>query len=125
MQRMTSQRRVIKDVFERVGQPMNAQEALAEAQHELPSLGIATVYRAINDLVDENWLIPVELPGEPARYERSNIGHHHHFQCRDCGRVFDVEGCPGNLRGMVPKGFELRSHEIILYGRCQTCAEEN
>jgi Fur family ferric uptake transcriptional regulator len=35
--------------------------------------------------------------------------------------VFEVEGCPGNLRSVVPSGFRLERHEVVLYGVCRAC----
>jgi Fur family ferric uptake transcriptional regulator len=64
----------------------------------------------------------VELPGESPRYERSGIGHHHHFRCRSCARVFEIHGCPGDLRELTPEGFRLESHDVTLYGQCARCA---
>lgn len=121
-QRTTRQRQVLRDVFTDAGRPLRAQEAHELAQQELPRLGQATVYRAINDLVTEGWLRSVELPGEPARYERTGLGHHHHFHCRQCQRVYDIHDCPGNLRSLAPKGFVVESHEVVLYGVCEGCA---
>lgn len=85
-------------------------------------MGIATVYRTINSLVETGWLNPVELPGDSPRYERSGSGHHHHFQCRGCTKVFEIRGCPGDLAKLTPAGFVLEGHEVVLYGRCQRCA---
>jgi Fur family ferric uptake transcriptional regulator len=48
--------------------------------------------------------------------------HHHHFQCRQCHRVFDVHGCPGNFNRLAPKGFTVEDHDLTLYGRCTHCA---
>ena len=39
-----------------------------EASLEVPNLGIATVYRNIKTMVDQQELVPIELPGQPARY---------------------------------------------------------
>lgn len=121
MQRDTTQRRAIRGAFVRAGRPLSPQEVLEGAQDEAPSLGIATVYRNIKALVEEGWLTTVELPGEATRYERAGIGHHHHFHCRQCGRVFDIDGCTAKLQAMVPRGFKLDDHEIVLYGRCKAC----
>ena len=88
----------------------------------MPQLGLATVYRSIRALVDEDWLVEVELPGEPSRYEVAHKEHHHHFHCRVCDRVFDLDGCPGSLRELAPRGFRVESHEIILYGQCPECS---
>jgi Fur family transcriptional regulator, ferric uptake regulator len=122
MERDTAQRRAIREVFDESERPLGPREVLDAAQDRVPSLGIATVYRTVKALVEESWLVPVELPGEPPRYERAGKQHHHHFVCRACDRVFEVEGCPGNLGAVVPRGFQLQAHEVVLYGRCAACA---
>ena len=119
--RHTSQRDAIRSAFESTDRPLSHQEVLGLAQVRVPGLGIATVYRNINALVEEGWLAPVVLPGEPARYETAGKHHHHHFHCRRCDRVYEVEGCPGNIKPLVPRGFLLEDHEIVLYGLCAEC----
>jgi len=95
---------------------------LDAAQVQVPSLGIATVYRNLKALVEEGALRPVNLPGENPRFELAGHHHHHHFQCRQCDRVFDVHACPGDLSGMAPQGFTVEDHDLTLYGRCKDCA---
>ena len=36
-------------------------------------------------------MVSVEIPGQMPRYERADKGHHHHFVCRVCGGVFELE----------------------------------
>lgn len=122
MERDTSQRRAIRRIFEEVGRPLSPQEVLEAAQSHAASLGIATVYRNLKALVEAGWLVPVGLPGEPDRYEMAGKDHHHHFRCRSCERVYEVESCPGNIHNMVPAGFLLEDHEVVLYGVCASCA---
>jgi Fur family ferric uptake transcriptional regulator len=50
--------------------------------------------------------------------------HHHHFHCRRCDKVFEIEDCPGSLRHLAPAGFQAERHEIILYGLCAGCASK-
>lgn len=122
MQRETRQRRAIRQIFEESGHPLSPRELLEAAREHVAGLGIATVYRNLKSLQDEGWIVPVDLPGEPSRYEVAGKGHHHHFHCRNCDRVFEVEGCPGNLRNVTPDGFQLERHEFVLYGLCEACA---
>lgn len=122
MARNTKQRDAIRAVFEGASRPLGPLEVLQDGRRRVRQLGIATVYRNINALVESGWLSPVELPGDAPRYERSGSGHHHHFQCRTCTRVYEIRGCPGDLHGLTPPGFVLESHEVLLYGRCQLCA---
>ncbi|MFP4146024.1 MAG: Fur family transcriptional regulator [Phycisphaeraceae bacterium] len=121
MTRDTPQRRAIRRAVESAGRPLSPQEILTAARREHGSLGLATVYRTVKSGVEAGWLQPVELPGEPLHYELAGKRHHHHFSCRGCGRVFDVPGCPGDLDRLAPPGFELESHDLVLYGRCVRC----
>ncbi len=86
-------------------------------------IGIATVYRLLNQGAESGVLAEVEMPNGPTRYEPADRPHHHHFECVTCERVFDVPGCPGKMDRLVPQGFNLESHEILLRGRCADCGE--
>jgi Fur family ferric uptake transcriptional regulator len=120
-ERTTRQREAIRAAFVQAGRPLSPQEAHSAARYLVPTLGIATVYRTLTLFVEEGLLTAVELPGTIARYELAGLAHHHHFHCRGCGRVYDLQGCPGDLRQLAPPGFALESHEIVLYGRCVQC----
>ena len=98
-------------------------ELLGLAQQSLPKLGIATVFRALKDLVAEGAVHCVNIGDEASRYESAR-GHHHHFKCIDCGNVFDLFNCPGNLEKLLPQGFELLYHDITLFGKCSCCSEK-
>ncbi|WP_293813751.1 transcriptional repressor [uncultured Aquitalea sp.] len=121
MERRTRQHQAIFDVMTTAERPLLAQEILALASEAVPQLSIATVYRNLKALQDEGTIKPVVLPGQNPRYELASYGHHHHFQCRRCGRVFDFKACPGNLEHLAPTGFTVEEHEIILYGQCRDC----
>lgn len=121
MDRNTRQRQAIRQVLEEADRPLGPQEILDACQAYAPGLGIATVYRTLKNLTNEGWLVSVELPGEPARYEIAGKAHHHHFRCRTCDRVYEINGCLSNLTQLTPHGFRLERHEVVLYGVCTTC----
>jgi Fur family transcriptional regulator, ferric uptake regulator len=121
MERNTQQRSAIRGAMARAARPLLPQEVLEEAQTEAPSLGIATVYRNLKALVEDGELREVSLPGENTRFELAGHGHHHHFQCTACQRVFDVHACPGDLSKLAPAGFTVEDHDLTLYGRCKEC----
>lgn len=122
MYRETRQRRALRKALYAAGHPLSPNELLEAAGEDVPTLGIATVYRNLKMLQDEGWIVPVELPGEPPRYEVAGKEHHHHFHCRECDKVYEVDGCPGNFRSVTPPGFHLEHHEFVLYGLCDACA---
>ncbi len=121
--RRTQQKAALHNAFAAAGRPLGPQEALEIAQEAAPGLGIATVYRAVKRFLAEGILVPVELPGAPSRYELAGLGHHHHFLCRECDRVYDVDGCPPRVAELAPDGFVLEAHEIVLQGLCAGCAD--
>lgn len=121
MERQTKQRQAIQAVIRDSGRPLLPAEVVELAQQIVPGVNIATVYRCVKALAEEGVIRSVELPGEPARYERADLHHHHHFRCDDCERVFDVPGCRGGVEANVPDGFRVRAHEVVLFGRCAEC----
>ena len=121
MERNTRQRSAIRDAIALADRPLLPQEVLEAAQHVVPGLGIATVYRNLKALTEEGELQAVTLPGENPRFELVGHQHHHHFQCRQCQRVFDVHACPGDLSRLAPSGFTVEDHDLTLYGRCKDC----
>lgn len=123
--RRTKQRDAILATFDAAHGPLNAQEILKAASRKSAGLGLATVYRHVKALVESGALIEVHIPGEPPRYEPAGRGHHHHFLCTRCGRLFEVEGCPGDLSHLAPKGFTLERHDITLVGLCDVCSAKS
>jgi Fur family ferric uptake transcriptional regulator len=122
MQRNTRQRQAILDTIEHSDKPLAPGDILIAARKQYPRLGIATVYRAIRDLVKNQIIIPVDIPGQPTHYERCGLKHHHHFVCTRCEGVFILEGCGYSpTQQGVPKGFLVEAHELILYGCCEKC----
>lgn len=123
MERNTRQRTAIRQAIAEAARPLLPQEILQAAEVAVPGLSLATVYRNLRTLIEEGELLAVTLPGEVPRYELAGAGHHHHFQCESCQRVFEVHACPGNLAGLAPKGFVVERHELTLYGRCSDCGD--
>ncbi len=121
MQRSTRQREAILGVIADADRPVSTREILAEAALRVRGLGLATVYRTIKSLLADRRIVQVDIPGGTPRYEMAGKEHHHHFSCVACGRVYEIDGCPGDLRSMAPRGFEFHSHEVVLFGRCAAC----
>ena len=123
MERFTRQRTAIYAVVAGAQRPLSPQEILETAHVSVEGLGLATVYRNLKALLEDGAIEVVQLPGESPRYEPAGQSHHHHFQCTQCARVFDVHACPGDLQGLAPQGFQVQRHELTLYGLCADCAQ--
>lgn len=101
--------------------PLSPDELLGLAQARVGGLSLATIYRNISSLVEDRWLAEVAVPGGAMRYEVAGKAHHHHFQCRGCGTLHELEGCELRAKPKLPVGFEYASHELFVYGTCAAC----
>jgi Fur family transcriptional regulator, ferric uptake regulator len=119
--RNTQKKDAIRSAFLDADRPLSPQEAFDSAQKQVKGISIATVYRNIRSLLDDKWLVSIELPGDAARYEVAGKKHHHHFHCNACGKVFEMEGCGVELKPKLPRGFRVTGHEFFLYGSCSDC----
>jgi Fur family ferric uptake transcriptional regulator len=119
--RNTRQKDAIRAAFVETDRPLSPDEVLSYAQRSVGDLSIATVYRNLKTMVDEGWLLAVQLPGESPHYELSGKEHHHHFLCSDCRKVYELEGCVPALKPKIPRGFRVASHDLLLHGICAAC----
>lgn len=122
-QRQTRQRDAILDAILGSAGPLTVQEIHERAQERVPGLGIATVYRALKLLLEAGQVQQVVLPTGETRYEPAELGHHHHFHCRVCDSVYDLDACPVEIPRNEPYagGFFVEDHEVTLYGTCPAC----
>jgi Fur family ferric uptake transcriptional regulator len=122
--RATRQRCALLAIIAREARPLSPYELHDLALRAIPSISQSTVYRNLRALEGAGEIHAVSIPGQSPRYELAEVAshHHHHFHCRGCDRVYDLEGCPGGLRGLLPRGFTLEGHTIVLSGKCETCA---
>jgi len=91
-----------------------------------PSVGRASVFRALELFTRLSLVRPTYLSGSvtPA-YVLLPGGHHHHFVCLRCGRVIEVEDC-GLLdtSAMIERelGVQITGHLVEFFGLCAACA---
>jgi Fur family ferric uptake transcriptional regulator len=121
MKRSTVQRDAIQKVFVQKNRPLRVEEILQIGRAAVESLNQATVYRNVKLLVEEGWLRIIYHPELGTLYERAEKGHHHHFHCRSCDRLFEISGCALNERKSTPPGFVAEGHEVFLFGTCSSC----
>ena len=122
VKRNTQQRDAVAHVIRQTNGPLTIREIFQRARRRC-DLGIATVYRTVKILSESGQITAVILPDGRTRYEVAHLGHHHHFRCRDCDCVFDLDVCPVTIsKGMIlPGGFHVDGHELTLYGTCPGC----
>ena len=129
--KMTRQRLVVLEVLaESSGQHLTAEEIYERIKAANPDIGLATVYRTVQLLLELGLIDRINLDDGCVRYE---IGHlltdetkhnHHHLICRKCGRVipFDAD-LLDELEEHIEEaaGFHVQDHEVKFYGLCSDC----
>jgi Fur family ferric uptake transcriptional regulator len=93
--------------------------ALLDAGEEI---GLATVYRVLNQFESAGLVNKLHFEGGQAVYEISRDEHHDHIVCLDCGRIEEfVDETIERRQEEIANdhGFDLGEHSLVLYGRCQ------
>ena len=106
-----------------------AQEVYDEVRQTRPRIGLATVYRILRQLADQGVIKVWGYGSECARYDARTHRHDHAF-CTECGALLDLPVEVELSREALEKaahatGIEMGSHEVRIYGRCQSCQARN
>jgi Fur family transcriptional regulator, stress-responsive regulator len=91
----------------------------------LPEVSRQTVYDVLHTLTEVGLLRRFQPSGSVARYETRVGDNHHHFVCRGCGAIADVECSGGEMPCLLPSDeyeFLLAETEVIYWGFCQACS---
>lgn len=119
--KMTPQRRMIVDYLQSATHHPTADEVLNAVNARFPMTSRATVYNTLNWLKEAGMVREV-FEGGDMRFD-PNTGGHHHFICRACGTIEDVDCdvvgelslCP------LPGNHEVEHYEVTLRGVCAAC----
>jgi Fur family ferric uptake transcriptional regulator len=104
--------------------PFSAEQLYADLQQEHLAPGRATVYRALEQLSSEGWVVRVHFNHVESGYSLSWPGHFHHLICTSCGKVVAFEGCAlerllDSLKQQTR--FTIDGHLLEIYGHCSEC----
>lgn len=84
-------------------------------------IGLATVYRVLNQFDDAGIVTRHNFEGGKAVFELATQDHHDHLICLDCGDVFEFTDEIINKRQKEiaeQYGVKLTYHSLYLYGHC-------
>lgn len=117
--RITVQRKAVLKVIEAAKDHPNVNQLHKRALEFDPQVSIATVYRLVKLLEEQNLIEKHDFGGKLARYEGVKPKHHDHLIDIDTGRV--VEFHSQKIEDLQKKiahklGFKLCGHRMELYG---------
>jgi Fur family transcriptional regulator, ferric uptake regulator len=119
--RVTRQRMAVLDALRRAPEPLSARDLHAGLGR---SVGLATVYRALQGLVDAGRVDVFRRETGEALFRLCNPVHHHHLVCQCCGRVVEIDTCAVELwasRIAQGHGFTMTDHQADVFGVCAGC----
>jgi Fur family ferric uptake transcriptional regulator len=91
-------------------------------------IGLATVYRVLNQFDDAGILNRHHFEGGKSVFEISQKEHHDHLVCLSCGKVFEFEDHVIERRQdeiAAKHNMKLTNHSLYLYGECNKVDCEN
>jgi Fur family ferric uptake transcriptional regulator len=124
--RRTRQYLAVLAVLNELDEFRTVQEIHAMLLKRGESVALATVYRLINAMVEQNEVDVLRSSAGDAAYRRCGSAlHHHHLTCRSCGQVVEVSGPDVEAwadRVASEHGFTGVGHSLEIIGTCGRCA---
>lgn len=128
-QRNTRPRRIIAErlvEFAKSGTDFTTDELWQELRTVEPKLGRATVFRAVEKLVNMGLLDRIEFADGTHHYRVCGSSHHHHLTCTRCHRIVEIDIClPEEQIAAIGNqtDFTIEGHSLTLFGRCADCQQ--
>ena len=122
--RLTRQRVIVAEALASAKRAQSAQELYERIKASHPTLGRATVYRALEAQVQDGMASRFERDGHVSAYIACDAEHHHHLVCTRCQRVLDLdETVVAPLLTSVGRRHEFKVDHAALdfYGLCRRC----
>jgi len=123
--RNTRQRGEVLALLAETDEFRSAQQLHQELVGRGAKVGLTTVYRTLQLLVDADEVDVMRLPSGEQLFRRCGRTHHHHLVCRTCGTTVEVEGPAVERwaeRVAAEHGFTDVAHTLEVFGTCPRCA---
>ena len=100
-----------------------ADEIYSSLKKSIPSLSKTTVYNSLDVLKKYGLIQALTICGPEQRYDFMH-GMHHHFLCKKCGKISDIEiKCP-NINKTIEMGYRIDEVHGYFKGICKNCLEK-
>lgn len=124
--RPTRQRRAVEEALRHTQDFVSAQDLHLRLRQAGDTIGLATVYRTLAVLAEDERVDVLRADDGEARYRQCSTGeHHHHLVCRSCGHTVEVDGPAVEAWAndvATAHGFRDVEHTVEVFGTCAACA---
>jgi Fur family ferric uptake transcriptional regulator len=122
--RLTAPRLALADLVATQDGHFTASDLAAVARRRRVGVSRATLFRALDLMVDLGVVERLDLPTGDHAYVSCVRSHHHHVVCSRCGRTAEVDdsGLTDAVRTIEDaSGFRIDTHRLELFGLCGHC----
>jgi len=115
----TIQRTSILQTIDHAGH-ISIDDIYENVKKQYPTLSLATIYKNIIMMQENNVIVEVPMNREKSKYELKKE-EHMHLICERCGEIKDTKITPQTKEVLVIENFQVQSSQINLFGLCQQC----
>lgn len=122
--KLTPQRLAIIEYLEKTKEHPSAEDIYNALKERFPSMSFATVYNTLEVLMEKGLVKELGIDSSKKRFDPC-IRSHHHFICRRCGKILDVER---EFDIVIPediKEHEITDFQVLFSGTCSDCKKSS
>ena len=123
--RLTRQRAAVFEYLRSVDSHPTAEDVYTAVRQSIPHVSLATVYKALEALVESHLAAKLAYADGPARYD-CRCDAHYHIRCLKTGQVRDLETSfdsqlldkldPSLVESLRERGFQVTDYRLELLG---------
>jgi len=135
--RLTVPRQIILEILEENEEFLAAEDLYMQVHERHPGIGLATVYRTLQLLVEIGVVSRIETGEGKARFKLAGAkgkGRRELLICTNCFKTVPLDTLPGDHEQLLERleknieaanGFQVRQSALHLYGLCSECARQD
>ncbi len=121
--KITPQRLAIMKYLDEHRTHPTADRIYIDLKEKNPALSKTTVYNSVETLKEHGIIQSLTISGSESRYDFENKMHHH-FLCKKCGTIIDIDiKCP-NIGKMLESGHNVEEVHGYFKGICKKCMKK-
>ena len=125
--RASAPRAEVVDAIAELGCSVSAREIEDLLRERDSTVGLASIYRALELLERLGLVKRIDLGDTATRYEAASPSgeHHHHIVCDSCGKVerFEDDALERAIHSLSDRSkFSVATHDVTLHGECPACS---
>ncbi len=122
--KLTRARQAVLEILTQANRHLTPAAVYRKAKIKYPHLGLTTVYRTLDLLVELGYIRRIHFADGCHSYAATAQAHGHHLVCSVCGRAEEFGNCDleALMKSLQAKtGFEISVHVLELMGLCPEC----